>query len=91
MTGILNAGNNRIQGVSTGVSGTDAVNLTQLNGAFSGYSTTATLDGRYYANTVRLNNILSPNASVSLNSQKITALATPTLSSDGATKGYVDT
>jgi len=32
----------------------------------------------------------APTASVSLNSQKITNLATPTLATDAATKGYVD-
>lgn len=31
-----------------------------------------------------------PSASVSFNSQKITNLATPTESTDAATKGYVD-
>jgi hypothetical protein len=33
----------------------------------------------------------APSASVSLNSQKVTNLATPTSSSDASTKGYVDT
>ena len=32
----------------------------------------------------------APAAAVSLNSQKITSLATPTASTDAATKGYVD-
>ena len=47
-------------------------------------------DARYYLNTVALNAITAPNADVSLNSQKITNLATPTLTDDAATKGYVD-
>jgi hypothetical protein len=38
----------------------------------------------------RLNEMTAPNASVSFGSQKITNLGTPTASSDGATKGYVD-
>lgn len=91
LTGIINAGNNKIQGVATAVSGSDAVNLTQLNGAFAGYDTTSTLDNRYYAKTTTLNNIAAPTASLSLNSQKITSLATPTLNTDAATKAYVDT
>lgn len=40
--------------------------------------------------TSRLDQIAAPTASVSLNSQKITSLATPTASTDAATKGYVD-
>lgn len=38
-----------------------------------------------------LDRIAAPVASVSLNSQKITNLAAPTLNADAATKGYVDT
>lgn len=40
--------------------------------------------------TSRLNQMAAPTASVSLNSQKITGLATPTADSDAATKAYVD-
>jgi hypothetical protein len=40
--------------------------------------------------TSRLNQMNSPNASVSLNSQKITDLLTPTAPADGANKSYVD-
>lgn len=40
--------------------------------------------------TNRLDQMAAPTASVSLNSQKITNLATPTLDSDAATKAYVD-
>lgn len=38
----------------------------------------------------RLDQMAAPTASVSLNSQKITGLATPTADTDAATKGYVD-
>ena len=41
--------------------------------------------------TSRLDQMAAPNASVSLNSQKITSLATPTTNTDAATKAYVDT
>jgi len=47
-------------------------------------------DARYYLNTVALNSITAPTANLSLNSFKITNLATPTLTGDAATKGYVD-
>lgn len=40
--------------------------------------------------TNRLDQMAAPTASVALNSQKITGLATPTASTDAATKGYVD-
>lgn len=45
---------------------------------------TATVQG------TRLDQLAAPTASVSLNSQRITNLATPTLSTDAASKGYVD-
>ena len=41
--------------------------------------------------TNRLDQMAAPTGSVSLNSQKITSLATPTDSGDAATKGYIDT
>lgn len=40
--------------------------------------------------TSRLDQMAAPSASVSLNSQKITGLATPTDATDAATKAYVD-
>jgi hypothetical protein len=41
--------------------------------------------------TNRLDQMAAPTASVSLNSQKITSLATPTDNTDASTKAYVDT
>jgi hypothetical protein len=41
--------------------------------------------------TNRLDQMTAPTGSVSLNSQKITSLATPTVDADAATKLYVDT
>jgi hypothetical protein len=38
----------------------------------------------------RLDQLAAPTSAVSLNSQKITSLATPTATGDAATKGYVD-
>jgi hypothetical protein len=40
--------------------------------------------------TINLNALATPTGDVSLNSYKITNLATPTASTDAATKGYVD-
>lgn len=42
------------------------------------------------AGNTRLDQMAAPTAAVSLNSQKITNLATPTATADAATKGYVD-
>ncbi len=44
----------------------------------------------YYPSTTTLDAITAPAADVSLNSHKITSLATPTASTDAATKAYVD-
>jgi hypothetical protein len=41
--------------------------------------------------TSRLDQMAAPTGSVSLNSQKITSLATPTADADASTKAYVDT
>nr|DAL65676.1 MAG TPA_asm: Capsid decoration protein [Caudoviricetes sp.] len=40
--------------------------------------------------TSRLDQMAAPTAAVSMNSQRLTNLATPTVATDGATKGYVD-
>jgi len=40
--------------------------------------------------TSRLDQMAAPTGSVALNAQKITGLATPTLTGDASTKGYVD-
>jgi len=58
----------------------------------TGTQTAATIsDFNTAVRTNRLNELTAPSAAVSMASQKITNLATPTLSADAATKGYVDT
>ena len=47
-------------------------------------------DNNFYTNTTTLDDIAAPTASVDLNNQKITSLATPTSNADAATKLYVD-
>ncbi|MCW8133129.1 MAG: hypothetical protein KIS92_22480, partial [Planctomycetota bacterium] len=42
------------------------------------------------SDAIRLDELAAPTGSVSLNSQKITGLATPTASGDGVNKGYAD-
>lgn len=57
-----------------------------------GTISSGTWQGTAIANTYlpKLNGFTAPDGSVSLNSQKITNLATPTSSTDAATKAYVD-
>ena len=50
----------------------------------------ASLAASTLAGSLALDDIGVPDAAVSLNSQKITSLATPTADSDAATKAYVD-
>ena len=70
-------GTNKITNVAAPTLTTDAVNKTYV-------------DSGFYANTVPLNLITAPAASVALNAQKITGLANPTLAQDATTKAYVD-
>ncbi len=48
-------------------------------------------DARYYQSTTTLNSITAPSANLSLANNRVTTLATPTLTGDCATKGYIDT
>lgn len=70
---------------SSGNSSTSAANTDDLS---EGSTNKWYTDTRVRAN--RLDQMAAPTADVSLNSQKITNLATPTSASDAATKGYVD-
>lgn len=75
------------------VSGVTSAIQTQLNGkAATSHTHTASqiTDFDTQVRTNRLDQMATPTASVSLGNQKITNLAEPTLSSDAATKNYVD-
>ena len=65
----LNMNGYKISSLSDAVSGMDALNR-------------QTADARLYLNTTTLDSITAPNASVSLNSNKITNLLDPTLATD---------
>jgi hypothetical protein len=65
--------------------------LYQTIAGMSNYSTTTQANNLYYANTVPVNQLTLASGSLSLNSQKIINLGTPTLSTDASTKGYTDT
>ena len=73
----LNMNSQLITSLGTASTGTDGLNRD-------------TADGRYYANSVTLDQIGAPAGSVSLNNHKIVNLATPTSNADAATKGYID-
>ncbi len=70
--------------VPSQLSGYPNTNTTYLrgDGVWSNFVTAAT--------AVRLDQFTAPISSLNLNNQKIINLITPTLSTDGATKGYVD-
>ena len=84
----LSLNSQKITNLATPTLSSDAVTKAYVD-AIGGLSQTQA-DARYYQNTVVLNNITAPNSSLSLNSNKIINLATPTLSSDAVTKAYVD-
>ena len=101
-TAAVAMGGFKLTGLGTGTLGTDGVNLTQMTTAISaGVSAgTITLTGNVtgsgtvngsFATTLalRLNQILTPTAAVSMNSQKITNLANGTVSADGVNFGQM--
>ena len=63
---------------------------TILAGPTTGSAAAPTFRALVAADLLRLNEFTAPNAAVSLNSQKITNLATPTADGDAASKSYVD-
>ncbi|BAQ93787.1 phage-related tail fiber protein [uncultured Mediterranean phage uvMED] len=71
------------KGLVTGITGLVASDIPSLTAA-----KISDFDSTVQAN--RLDEMANPTASVDLNSQKITNLATPTDATDAATKGYVD-
>ena len=83
--------------VATAIRASDAVPYSQLTSTVNNatYPSTSITDftsaAITAAKTVRLDQFAIPTASVSMNSQKITLLANPVLSTDGVNKSYVDT
>ena len=63
---------------------------TILVGPASGSAAAPTFRALVAADLLKLNEFTAPDGSVSLNSQKITSLATPVADTDAATKAYVD-
>lgn len=81
--------------LGVGAGGASSLTLDTANGFYAGgTSSTApfkvSLAGTLTATTATITN-LTVSTSLSMSSQKITNLATPTASTDAATKGYVDT
>jgi hypothetical protein len=90
----------KITGLANGTVSTDAVNLGQMNSAISAGTITLTGNvtgsgtvGTSFATTIasRLNQIPTPTGAVSMNSQKLTSLATGTVSTDGVNLGQMNT
>ena len=63
---------------------------TVLSGPTSGSAAAPTFRALVAADLLKLNEFTAPEGSVSVNSQKITNLATPTADGDAASKSYVD-
>jgi hypothetical protein len=63
---------------------------TILSGPSSGSAAAPTFRALVAADLLKLNEFTAPDGAVSLNSQKITNLATPTADADAASKSYVD-
>ena len=63
---------------------------TILSGPTTGSAAAPTFRSLVAADLLKLNEFTAPDGAVSLNSQKITGLATPAADTDAATKGYVD-
>ena len=63
---------------------------TILVGPASGSAAAPTFSALVAADLLKLNEFTAPDGAVSLNSQKITSLATPVADTDAATKAYVD-
>ena len=85
---IVNADINASAGIALSKLATDP--LARAN--HTGTQTASTIsDFDTQVRTSRLDQMAAPTGSVSLNSQKITSLGTPTTSTDAATKGYIDT
>lgn len=100
IAGDINLNSNKITNLVTPTAGTDAATkayvdnsatspVVTLSGAISGSGNTGTTINTTLNTT--LNNIPAATADLNLNSHKITSLAIPTISTDAATKGYVDT
>jgi len=85
---IVNADINASAGIALSKLATDP--LARAN--HTGTQTASTIsDFNTAVRTNRLDQMAAPTGSVSLNSQKITSLATPTSDTDASTKAYVDT
>jgi len=63
---------------------------TILSGPTTGSAAAPTFRALVADDLLKLNEFTAPDSDVALNSQKITGLATCTVSTDGANKGYVD-
>lgn len=85
---IMDADINASAGINLSKLATDPLDRANHTGTQTA-STISDFDTQVRTN--RLDQMAAPTGSVSLNSQKITSLATPTADGDAATKAYVDT
>lgn len=80
--------NQKITGLQLCTNANDAANKSYVDSQISGGGLTKAVADTYYYSFANTN---LPTQSLNMNSQKIINLLTPTLSTDAATKAYVDT
>lgn len=72
------------------IAGTKTFSTAPVVGTLANTDTSTSAASTAHVKSVRLDQFAAPTTSVSLNSQKITSLATPTADADAANKSYVD-
>lgn len=82
-TGNFAMGAFKITGLADGIAATDAATVSQVNAASASLASLAN-------SFIKRDGTNSPSADIPWNNKKITGLATPTVSTDAATKAYVD-
>jgi hypothetical protein len=85
---VVSMGNNKITNLAVPTLATDATNKSYVDAKT--WTTSAITDFITSVTAFRLDQFAAPISSLSMGSQKITNLATPTLATDAVTKAYAD-
>lgn len=87
-TANLNVNGEKITNLATPTVGTDAANKNYIDAKT--WTTSVITDFTSAVTAFRLDQFATPTSAISMNSQKITNLGTPTLATDAVTKAYAD-
>lgn len=92
LAGVLSASDKtKLNGIATGATANDTDTNLKARANHTGTQTASTISNfDTQVRTSRLDQMAAPTAAVPFNSQKITGLATPTNTGEGANKDYVD-